>query len=163
MIKYSNNKRSSSLGVGSSSILIIFVLLCIVTFAILSLVSANADKTLAEKNFLYAQSYFVAENKAEKNLTLIDTTLSDVFEKANNEKSYFSLAKKSLADIEGITVIEDENLYVDYSFDLNPKQKLVVNLQIIFPLENNGTYKILKWQVQKSSSWQPQEEINILK
>lgn len=162
LIKYENKKRSSSLGIGSSSILIVFVLLCIVSFAILSLVSANADIALTTKNLLYSQRYFAAENEAEKILTAIDETLADVFEKANNEQEYLSLAKEKLSQIDEILLTETEELYVDYNIALNSKQKLVVSLEIIFPSQDGGTYKIQKWQVQNMSLWQPEEEINIL-
>ena len=39
-------KRSFGLSIGSSSILMVFVVLCLTTFATLSLVSANADYKL---------------------------------------------------------------------------------------------------------------------
>lgn len=41
--------RKPILGVGTSSILLIFVLLCMITFAVLSLVSARSDYRLSQK------------------------------------------------------------------------------------------------------------------
>ena len=41
-------RTQMGLGVGASSILLIFVLLCLTTFATLSLVSAQADARLSE-------------------------------------------------------------------------------------------------------------------
>ena len=40
---------SFSSGIGSSSLLVIFVILCLVSFATLSIVSANADYKLSKK------------------------------------------------------------------------------------------------------------------
>ena len=42
-----NKKRPMAFNIGTSSILIVFVLLCLATFAALSLVSANADYRLS--------------------------------------------------------------------------------------------------------------------
>lgn len=46
------NKHQLPIGIGISSILSIFVILCLLTFAVLSLVSANADYKLVKKTAL---------------------------------------------------------------------------------------------------------------
>lgn len=46
------NKHQLPIGIGISSILLIFVILCLLTFAVLSLVSANADYKLVKKTVL---------------------------------------------------------------------------------------------------------------
>ena len=44
-----DKKKSFPMNIGLSSILLIFVVLCLVSFSILSIVSANADKKLSLK------------------------------------------------------------------------------------------------------------------
>ena len=40
-------KKKFSMNIGSASILLVFVILCLVSFAVLSIVSANADSKLS--------------------------------------------------------------------------------------------------------------------
>ena len=48
----------SGMGAGGISILAIFVVLCLATLAALSLVSARADRNLAEKNAQASVEYY---------------------------------------------------------------------------------------------------------
>lgn len=57
-------RRKSFLSTGITSIVLIFVLLCLLTFAVLSVVSARADYKLSEKNTTRTTEYYEAENTA---------------------------------------------------------------------------------------------------
>ena len=63
-----DNRRGGALGMGSVSILAIFVVLCLTTLAALSLVGAHADYTLAQKNARASASYYAADASAEGKL-----------------------------------------------------------------------------------------------
>ena len=65
-----NIKKSSKAGmsIGASSILIIFIIVCLVTFAVLSLVSAGADYRLSQKVAERNQSYYNATSAAQEKL-----------------------------------------------------------------------------------------------
>ena len=56
----------SGMGAGGISILAIFVVLCLATLAALSLVSARADRNLAEKNAQASVEYYQADARAEE-------------------------------------------------------------------------------------------------
>lgn len=57
-------KRQWGIGVGSASVLIIFVLLCLTVFATLSLVSAQADLRLAERAAETTAAWYEADGRA---------------------------------------------------------------------------------------------------
>ena len=61
--------------VGSSSILMIFVVLCLTTFGVLSYVTANADCKISTKNVETVQNYYAASAGAQKKLAQIDSAL----------------------------------------------------------------------------------------
>ena len=42
----SSRKKQFGMNIGSASILLVFVILCLVSFAVLSIVSANADSSI---------------------------------------------------------------------------------------------------------------------
>lgn len=68
-------KSSFNLSVGASSILMIFVVLCLTTFGILSYVTANADSKISTKNAETVENYYAAATAAEKKLQAIDDSL----------------------------------------------------------------------------------------
>lgn len=68
-------KRNFQFSIGWSSILMIFVVLCLTAFGILSYVTANADYKLSAKTALTVQDYYEASQKSEKKLQAIDTAV----------------------------------------------------------------------------------------
>lgn len=65
-------KRKIKMSVGVSSMLMIFVVLCLTTFAVLSYVTANADAQLTDKAVQAAQRYYEADNQAEQTIARLD-------------------------------------------------------------------------------------------
>lgn len=61
--------------IGASSILMIFVVLCLTTFGILSLVTANADKKISTKNAETVESYYSASVQVQSDLQKADAAL----------------------------------------------------------------------------------------
>ncbi|MEG0874350.1 MAG: hypothetical protein RSB05_03100 [Clostridiales bacterium] len=61
-------KISINIGIGTTSLLAVFVILCIVAFAILTFSTAENDKALAEKTANATTEYYVAQSVAEENL-----------------------------------------------------------------------------------------------
>lgn len=70
-------KRKSSFfpGVGASSILMIFVVLCLTMFGVLSFVTANADYKISTKNANTVENYYKASSSAQQKLAEIDSVL----------------------------------------------------------------------------------------
>lgn len=94
MNKQTEKKSSLSFtsGVGSSSILVIFVILCLVSFATLSIVSANADYKLSRKVLDRTTAYYDAMQEAEQDLSVLSQTLFTLYENTENEEAYFAAA-----------------------------------------------------------------------
>lgn len=61
--------------IGSSSLLVIFLVLCLATFAILSLSSAKSDHTFSERLAAHKQAYYEASERAETIVGEIDRIL----------------------------------------------------------------------------------------
>lgn len=64
-----------SANVGGSSILVIFVLLCITTFATLAMVSATASLRLANQVAAAADAHFAASSRAEEKLARLSSAV----------------------------------------------------------------------------------------
>lgn len=161
-----NKKTYAGLNIGSSSILAIFVLLCLITFSTLSLVSANADYRLSLKMSNRLLTYYEANRTAENQLGEIDGILKEVRKKSPEPESYFSsLLEKDLfpADIHTSSGSAGE-LFIDYSVPLNDSQILNVRLQAQYPdgVRQRSCYSVERWKLETTSEWTPDEKIKVL-
>ena len=125
-------KKSIGVNVGSSSILLIFVILCLVSFATLSIVSANADYRLGQKILTRTTAYYEACNQAEESIAAIDRTLWDVYENSADSEEYFATVGHSKS----------------YLIPVSDLQNLDIEIEILYP-QNTGDacYRIVSWQL----------------
>lgn len=127
-----SRKKQSGINIGSSSILLIFVILCLVSFAALSIVSANADHKLGQKILTRTDSYYDACNQAEESIAEIDHTLWEIYKTAANEEEYFATVGH----------------FKSYSIPISDLQNLNIELEILYPKKSKDTcYRIQSWQV----------------
>jgi len=123
--------------VGSSSILLIFVILCLISFATLSIVSANADARLSRRVAERTTAYYEACNQAQADIADMDNTLAAVYADSFDEEEYFMAVGHKKTFTVGIS-------------DL---QTLSVTLDILYPAqEGDPFYHITSWQVLTDSS-----------
>lgn len=128
----SKNKLSFGLNVGSSSILLVFVLLCLVLFAALSIISANADNKLTKKVLERTTAYYTACNDAELTLSELDESLVTAYKNSIDETDYFSKVGHQQS----------------YTFPISDLQYLKVDVEITYPKNDKDTfYFVKKWQV----------------
>ena len=128
------NKKKNIFGmnIGSASILLIFVILCLVSFAVLSIVSANADNKLTQKILNRTTAYYDACNNAETSLSAVDETLRNVYLSSANADSYFQMVGHSKS----------------YAIPISDLQTLQVTIEILYPEKDDDTfYRITDWQV----------------
>lgn len=64
----SKQKNFPITNIGSVTLLMIFIVLCMITFAALSLSSAASDYQTARKSAIHAQEYYKASGRAEETL-----------------------------------------------------------------------------------------------
>lgn len=133
--------------VGSSSILLIFVILCLISFATLSIVSANADARLSRRVVERTTAYYEACNQAQADIASIDNTLVSVYADSLDEDEYFM-------------AVGHKKTYIVAISDL---QTLSVTLDILYPQqEGDPFYRITSWQVVTDSSALEDEEDSVL-
>lgn len=118
-------------GVGISSLLVIFAVLCLSVLGILSLSEAQTQKTLADKAQQYTQAYYDADCRAQE-----------------------ILARLRTGEIPpGVT---GENGTYSYCCEISDTQALWV--QVTVEKEN---YRIQRWQTISSVHWQPEENLPV--
>lgn len=154
--------------VGTSSILIIFILLCLVTFATLSVVSARADFLLSQKSSDMVQNYYEASNQAEETALLIDEVLLNVWNTQTAETLHPSqeayraaLLRANYPDSVTISRQEDGSIQFAYSVPAGESQSLSVVLSADIPRQGEPFYQVLCWKLSPTGEWKPEEELHV--
>lgn len=128
----SSKKKQFGMNIGSASILLVFVILCLVSFAVLSIVSANADSRLSTRVLERTTAYYAACNQAEHSLAGMDNTLRRVYEASDSEDAYYGSVGHGKS----------------YVIPISDLQSLQVTIEILYPLSADDTfYRITAWQV----------------
>lgn len=95
MRKQSEKAPAPFFNIGASSLLVIFLILCLVTFAILTLTSAKSDADFAEKLAHHKMNYYAACNTAESTMDEIDAILADAWQLSDTDTSKNSINNDS--------------------------------------------------------------------
>lgn len=117
--------------VGGSSLLVIFIVLCLIVFALLSLSSVQADGRLSKAAAESVRAYYEADCEAEE-----------------------VLAQLRQGTIPPEVTVSGNRYY--YECTVTDTQKLVVEAEI-----NDGDYRILRWQNESTHSWQEDETLQL--
>ena len=140
---------------GGAIIIIIFVVLCLTIFGLLSFTTSFADKKLADKNLRSVEQYYQADSEAEKKLATI-------YEEVNNKTGAgflfdIELVKSAVSDIAGdIDAYESgDGIAVAYKTimgdpDEDENVKFYLNSKIILIYDADAKklyYKITEWKV----------------
>ena len=129
MNKEKNGFRFPVMGV--SSLLIIFSVLCLTVFAILSVSTASAGSRLSEKAAQSVTDYYAADSRAEKTIA----------------------ALRSGEIPEGVSA--DGNTY-SFTCPASDTLELQVKVRI-----SGSDYEVLQWQMVSTADWQKDESLNL--
>ena len=147
--------QSSYMNIGASSLLVIFVILCISIFATLSLSGAQSNYTFSEKMALHKTNYFNACNQAEDILDEIDALLADTARASQNARDFYVEFTYALEPVlHGIPImiaIDNQVPILTWEIPIDDTQSLLVQLKVQWPYSESdsksGThYTIQKWQ-----------------
>ena len=124
-------KRELPLNVGTSSVLFIFVILCLVSFSILSLSSSMSDYKLSSRVAENSQAYYNACNTAEEQLASFDKTLKELYDTGISRSGYYESVGKIKT----------------FAIPINDIQTLEIEIRILYPVkEGENFYDITSWR-----------------
>lgn len=158
-----NKKGQNILNIGTSSLLVIFIVLCLVIFATLSVVSAHADYKLSQTLDDRTKNYYLASNQAENTLNTIDNRLLFIYHNSSSELDYFNKCQAQLKQTGDEFNYNPVNRSISYTQVISSNLVLTVALDVIYPnSENNRFYKLTSWQESNTASWQPDNSLNLM-
>lgn len=121
---------------GFSTILLAFVMICIVTFSTLTLVTANSDYKLSKKVAQKSTDYAKASGILYEKMRILDEECALAYQESTNENDYYS----------HFTL--DQQHCILYEESINQTQTLQLKLQIHYPSEDNAQFLIIReWKI----------------
>ena len=117
--------------VGASSLLVIFAVLCLTVFALLSISTVQADGRLGDKTQTAVYGYYDADCEAEA-----------------------ILAHLRAGEVP-VGVVQKDGVY-SYACQISPTQMLIVEVTVA-----GADYTIHRWQAVSTTQWQADERIPV--
>jgi hypothetical protein len=127
-----DNERSNvPVLLGASSLLVIFAVLCLSVFAMLSISTVQADSRLGQQTREAVAAYYLADCQAEEILA--------------------GLRAGEVPDS-----VEQQGDIYSYSCDISDSQTLAVQVRVV-----GQEYTILRWQEVSIADWQADEQLRV--
>lgn len=164
-----HKKGEIGVGIGSTSIIMVFVVLCLTTFGVLALVTVDGDYKLTKKTAESVTHFYEADSQAEEILAQIDSVLVaahaevqklgdlQVIDKTEKESLYQEYITKELQQIPNLTLesSSQNQIEVSYPIPIDERQNLAVRLQINpYEMSQESRYTILEWVVRPGADWE---------
>ena len=127
-----SKQRYIPMPIGSASLLTIFAVLCLLTFSLLSLSTANVNKKLSDKSAEAIANYYNADFEAQQILSKM------------REPTYPDQVKKI-----------GKNMY-SYECKISDSKNLSVVVMV-----NGQTFNIRKWNVVSTIVWKADDSIEV--
>lgn len=146
-----NKKKRYGISVGTSSILVIIVVLCLVCFAGLSIVSANADYKLSSKLAERTTSYYQASSLANEEFARINNAFYDFYLESADSNEYYKKIKESYSDS------------LTFSYPISSTQALSVSVEPVYPDDETGNFfNVTSFCIVTTSDLQLDESLPVL-
>ena len=141
----SGRRKTGGVFIGVSSLLVIFIVLCLTTFAALSLTSANADLKMARRAAQAVSDYSAADSRAVELLALADAAVEA--DPARPQAVGVSFLRRGRA------------LVASYAVPISDAQELRVEVR--YPGPGGARHEILLWQSAPTREWRGDETIEL--
>lgn len=143
--------RRSGVGTGTTSLLMIFTVLCFATLAMLSLSTANSNRRIQERGFDRISSLAEAAGSSDLKLSELDAAIAAI--SSENEQDYF---EKALAAGEKLGCQADrENNTLVFSVPVDENSDYVTLIHILPPGEPRR-YFIQTQATMMTDEWTPE-------
>ncbi len=159
-------KKIADIGVpiGGSLIMTIFVILCLVTFAALSFVSADNDNNLSVSTADTTENYYEKEGEANDKLKVMDETLQGYYAEAGSEGAYYNLVSSGFSESDGYKVesVGDET-FITYTTQVNENEELISKIKVMYPTTAEDSFIMIEgWTLEYTAEWESTTELPVL-
>lgn len=161
-----DKNQTSFTAIGSSSLLVVFLVLCLATFAILSLSSAKSDYSFSQRLAEHKSDYYEASSHAEAILANIDQLLENTYKsKPMNWQEYLdalNLAIITSSSATGAFSTQTGEPVISYQVSVDDRQALFVELKVTDPSQSPVYYEIITWKTAPSEQWESDDTLKLM-
>lgn len=157
------------MSIGFSSIIMVFIMICLVTFAALSILTANSDYRLSQKMADKTSAYYQADSTARNMAYQVNQSLTSLYENCADANEFYN-------DINTEFIITDmpDKVYdfsvnyenevptISYKVIISDVQTLYVSLEAVYPQNGDDClFKIVQWQSKTSNVPLESDHLNL--
>ena len=150
-VEYKRNRTrgrkndGGAINAGGAIIIIIFVVLCLTIFGLLSFTTAFADKKLADRNLLNIRQYYAADASASEKLARIYNFIHGYYEnREKNQDGGYSLSEAfNGADAFDFEAYLSDTDYADYGGYNGSSENAAPDLTVFYTTPMNNIQSIL--------------------
>ncbi len=136
--------------IGLTSLILIFIILCLATFSLLSLSSARGDQSLALRSAQAVAEYYRADAEGEKWLKQADTILQKETVAGTMSQEEIKTLAGNVASELGCNV-DEETGYISTDISMERGQALHIDLALT---GDENRYKVRSWYVYDSGNYE---------
>ncbi len=142
------NKGTKGNSLGISLILVVFILLCLITFATLSYMLSAKEKELSDSVAENVVMFYEADMIAQERLKEIDEQLFVCYQQAGSQEEYRELVVDYCEQVEGLFFKETEQVgTITFETQVSEKEELISTLEILYPT-SDYLYDIVSWTLE---------------
>jgi len=131
-------------GIGSASIVLIFVVVCLTIFTVVSFVTASTEEALINTELQLVREYYEADALAEQILAEILSTSGEIPESIRGIEIYAHWDWDSLAEIVAFVCPVSD----------------VMDLYVVVAIRDDS-YEILVWRMYRAGEWEADDTLNV--
>ncbi len=136
--------------IGLTSLILIFIILCLATFSLLSLSSARGDQSLALRSAQAVAEYYRADAEGEKWLKQADAILQKETVAGTMSQEEIKTLAGNVASELGCNV-DEETGYISTDISMERGQALHIDLALT---GDENRYKVRSWYVYDSGNYE---------
>lgn len=156
-----NEKERPVFNIGITLIVLIFMNLCLIVFAVLSLENAVSDRNLTRKTAEHTKEYYRAYGELEKDWNTINNELLEIRHSSVNKKEYNKKVEKQLSEKGYQIEIIDGDLYVLCQSQVSKHQSLYGKARILWDKEEKELLYIEEMKLGESGTWNPDQSVHV--
>lgn len=135
-----NTRQSSGINIGSASIIMVFSVLCLTVFAVLTFVTANNEYKLSVKSADQVKAYYAADESATETMAKIETIVKS--------SGSYGLITNEVSGLGVTTETTDKGLILSYTEKMDDYQELRVKL-----LYDGTRLSVKQWKLVNTAEW----------
>ena len=139
------SNRKPGFNVGSASIIMVFAILCLTIFSVLSFTTSNTDLRLSQRASKSIEDYYNAEYRAEDKILLIAQQLK-------KDGNLDSLRLQS-----GETNLNSSSFSIQFTEPVDDRRMLLVELTF----DNDHNISITRWNLLAANDWIPDNSMEV--